>query len=528
LTRKYVRKPKEETPPLTEQEVFDVLKFAAQAYSGIYTPQLVNARLKDITLSPQIATADKINTALSSPKENEQQLIGYTEWMELNSMLFKRILGYFSGLMSFDWNYVCTNIKDSKEYASPAYEKDLMIVADFFDRFNAKQEFRVALKEMMRAEAYYSIFREDDDYYVLQELPQTYCKITGRHLAGGGGLLFDFNMLWFISNPGVSLDMYPDIFKTMYNRMFNPDSSNYNPAKELDARTGQWVYWMQTSPMDGFFCFKLFPEIGSIVPFLSPLLATSVLEPVIRSLQTNSYIQQASKLIFGQIPLIKDAGAKLANQIAMTPEVAGKFLALIQSALPTAIKVAAAPLDSTGAIEFEGSETIYDSYLATSAASSGVNSRLLYSKDRQNILETALSMDIDQNILRPVYYQFENFLNFFVNRRTKKYKFKFLFEGFETKTNRQERFENVTTLAESGIVMEQKFASAIGLSPFDFRRLLEEGKATKFVDKLTPILKSSQMGNPGAGRPASADEDIGDEGANTRGSGGNLGRGGKK
>ena len=510
---------------LTPDEVYDVLKFASAAYNqlGIYTPSLVNARLQDITLSPQVATAAKIDTALQNPKENEQQLIGYTEFMELNSMLFKRILGYFSGLMSFDFNYVCTNIKDVKEYKSPAYEKDLSLVAEFFDKFKVKEQFRTVMHELMREEAAFYSFRDDDDYYILQELPQQYCKLTGRHSGGGGSLLFDFNMYFFIL-PAVSLEMFAPKFVELYNRVFDGGGKiNYNPASNLDARTGSYVYFVQTSPEDGFWAFKLVSEVGTIVPYLSPLLGTAVLEPVIRSLQTNSYIQQASKLIFGQIPLIKDAGAKLANQIAMTPEVAGKFLQLISAALPTAIKVAAAPLDATAAIEFTGSDTILDSYLQTSAASSGVNSRLLYAKDRQNILETALSLDIDQNVLRPVYHQFENFLNFYINKRTKKYKFKFMFEGFETKTNREERFESVNTLAEKGMVLEQRFASAIGLSPFDFRRLLEEGKATGFVDKLTPILMSAQQPKD-TGRPASSDSDLGDEGANTKGSGGNLGK----
>ena len=42
------------------------------------------------------------------------------------------------------------------------------------------------------------------------------------------------------------------------------------------------------------------------------------------------------------------------------------------------------PLDNISAVEFSGNGSIYDSYLETSASSTGINSRLLYSKDRQN------------------------------------------------------------------------------------------------------------------------------------------------
>ena len=55
-----VSQPKTE---ITAEQVYDVLKFANSAYgmyNGAFAPDLVNARLKDITMSPQMATADKI------------------------------------------------------------------------------------------------------------------------------------------------------------------------------------------------------------------------------------------------------------------------------------------------------------------------------------------------------------------------------------------------------------------------------------------------------------------------------------
>lgn len=517
-----IASPVENEIPTTDQ-IYDMIKFATAAYGGsfqgVFTPDLINARMKDISLSPQMATSDKINSALLDPKNNEQQLIGYSQFLELNNMLFRRILLYFAGLLSFDFTYIVENIKDPKEYDSSKFKKDLSEVENFFNKFNVKQEFRTALKQMLRQEAFYSLLRDDGtNKYILQELPQQYCKITGRW---ENGLLFDFNMYWFWL-PTVSLDMYPKIFTKIYNKIFKkPTTTEYNPASAVDSRTGSWVYWTQTSPDDGFTCFKLFPEIATIVPFLSPLMPDAVLQPVIRQLQTNSYIQQASKLLFGQIPMLKDTKSTVANQISMTPEVAGKFLALMKSGISDVIKLAAAPMENTSAIEFTGSDTIYNSYLQTTASSSGINSRLIYTTDRQNMLETKLGLDLDQNVLRSVYSQFEDMLNFWINKRTKYYKFKITLEGFETTTNREERLSNVTKLSESGIVLEQKFASAIGMSPFDFRRMLEESKANKFVDKLTPILKSAQMGGSGSGRPSKPDSQLTDSGEQTRSDGEN-------
>ena len=36
---------------ISEEQVYDVIKFAGSLYSGIYTPQLVNDRMKDISLA---------------------------------------------------------------------------------------------------------------------------------------------------------------------------------------------------------------------------------------------------------------------------------------------------------------------------------------------------------------------------------------------------------------------------------------------------------------------------------------------
>ena len=514
---------KKEETPITVEQVYDVMRFAETIYGGFqntFTPDLVNSRIKDVTMNPIVATLDKINEALIDPKNSEEELIGYSQWLELNSVLYRRILLYFSGLLSFDWTYTAMGIKKPEEYKSAKYKKDLQVVEDFFDAFDVKDSFSIALREMLRNETFYGVFRDDAEKYVIQELPRRYCKVTGRFHQG---LIFDFDMSWFLQG-GVSIDMYPPVFKKMYKKaFFRPDgTTRYNPALNIGSRLGSWVYWTQTRPKDGFVAFKLFPEIGTNVPFLSAFMPDAVLQPLIRSLQTNSYIAEASKLIAGSVPFLKDAKSSVKDAIALDPVTLGKFLSLMKSALPDAVKLVAAPLEDIEAIEFKGDSTMYDSYMKSTASAAGINSRLIYSNDRQNVLETKLSMDVDQNILRPVYKVFSNMLEYWVNQRTKTYKFKFEFEGFNTAIDREERREIALKLADSGMVLEQKIAASLGMSVFDFRRQLGETKANGFVNNLTPILKANQMsGEDATGRPQSKDTDLSDSGADTKSSGSN-------
>lgn len=505
---------------VSEQEVWDVLKFANNVYNGgypnVYTPELVNSRFKDITLQPQIATLDKINKALMNPKESEEELIGYSQWCELNSVLYRRVLLYFSGLLSFDWNYVCTNISNEKEYKSKKYISDLNTVQDFFDKFNIRDQFKTVVKEMLRNETYFGMLRTEGEKYILQELPRQYCKLTGRF---DYGLLADFDLYWFLQ-PGVSLDFYPPVFKRMYRKFIESRGKQYDPTLPVGSRDSSWVYWSQLDPASGATVFKLFPEMGANIPFLASFLPDAVSQSLIRSLQTDSYIASASKLIVGSVPFLKDAKSSVKDALALDPVTLGKFLQLMKSSLPSIIKVLSAPLENISSLEFEANNDMYSSYLTTAASASGINSKLLVNSDRANLLESKLSLEVDQNILLPVYQMFATMLEYWVNQRTKQYKFKFIFEGFETSISRQERLDTVFKYAESGIILEQKFASAYGLSPFDFRRMLAESKANGFVDRLTPIVKASQT-PAGAGRPAKADGDLGEGGSDSREAGSN-------
>lgn len=515
-------------PLISEQEVYDVLKFASQFYDNMYAnPLLVNSRMKDVTLSPIVATAEAIDTALENPKNSETQLVGYSEFFELTSMLYKRILYYLSGMLSFDLTYTCKNIKNDSDYKSKSYLNDLKIVTDFLDAFNVKKEFKTVTRQLLRNEIFFSILREEGDKYTLQELPKDYCVLTGRW---DYGLLFDFDMNWFLQS-GVDINMYPPIFKKMFDKAFVKISDGqYVPSEPVESRTTSWVKWVQTSPKDGFWAFKMNPELATKIPFLAPMFPDVVTQPIIRKLQTNSYIASASKMVIGKVPMldktVKGAGVK--DSVAISPETLGKFLAVLKAGLSEAVKVGAAPLEDMQGVSFPLDEPFYQEYLKTTSSSSGVNARLIYTLDKNNAVESQLSINVDEFLMMYVYPQFSDYLEFYINKRTKKFKWRFEFEGTEFFTNRKERMDTQMTLSDRGIVLPQKIAAAMGMLPHVFMRQLTESKAMGFTDMLTPIQTSFTMGaggnsaSKGAGKPSKSISDLSDSGAQTREDGGNI------
>jgi len=549
-------KKEEEEVILTQEEVWNVVEFAKAMSSSMYgatylNPELVSGRMKDITLNPLQATQDMLDIAMREPKSNEMQLQEFSQSFELTSMVYKRLISYLANMLSFDITYTSTATPD--DYKTPKYKKDLLAIEGFLDKFDYKRELSVAVKEMLRNDAYFACFRNTDTAYVLQELPSDYCKITGRW---EGGFLFSFNMYWFLQ-PGVDIDMYPAFFKKKYKEIWqSPNTTrNYFPSLPPEMRDkSSWVYWVDV-PITVGVCFKLTPELATRLPYFTPIFNDLVLQPLMRNLQKNMSMAAASKMIMGEVPLLnKETKATVKDSIAISPDLLGKFMALVKSAISDSIKVAAAPLQNIKGISFESDNAIYDSYLRTALASSGINTNLIFSSNiKPNAIETQLSLNVDEQMMEVIYPQFNSFLNYFANKVTRTYKFRFEFEGTQFFINREMRLDRAMTLFKEGIILPQKIAAAIGMRPAQMRKQMEESAAMDFMKLLTPpaleqqkvmaditgennlkLQKSAQENAPPPagesgekGRPKKKLSELGEEGVQTRTEGTNIGRGGK-
>lgn len=560
-------KEKKEDVLLSEQEVWSIIEYARGLSGGLYgltylNPELVSGRMKDITLNPLQATEDMLSKAMTDPKSYESQLQSFSQSFELSSMVYKRLLSYLGNMLSFDITYT-SNAKPD-DYKTPKYKKDLDVIETFIDKFDYKKELRVAVKEMLRNDAYFGCLRDTGNNYVLQELPSDYCKITGRW---EGGFLFSFNMYWFLQ-PGVDIEMYPAFFKKKYKELWeSPNTINkYIPSLPPEARDkSTWVYWVDVPVTIGV-CFKLSPELATRLPYFTPLFNDLILQSQMRNLQKNLNMAAASRMIIGEVPMLnRDIKATVKDSIAISPDLLGKFMALVKSAISESIKVASAPLQNIKGISFESDNVMYDQYLRTALASSGVNSNLIFSSSiKPNAIETQLSLNVDEQLMIGLYEQFEEFLNYHVNKLTKTFKFLFKFEGTEFFLNRDKRLADAMTLFDKGIILPQKIAAAMGMKPAHLRKQMEEAGAMGFMSMLTPpsleqqkqILdiqgqQAEKMADKQAvnaeklaeqqaelkpikteaggekGRPKKRDSELSEDGVQTRTEGTNISRGGK-
>jgi hypothetical protein len=490
-----------------------------------YTPEMVNSVLKNINLNPITPDRTKIDTALADTKNHETELIGYNQSFYVTSMIFKRNADYISNLPAFNLSIQPIN----PDYKDSKFKKDLKTVEDFLNKFDYRTEFKKALFNMLQQEFYPCIFRNDgSDKYVLQDFPFAYTKITGRFEYG---LLWDADMSYFIQ-PSVDIDLYPSFFKRKYNELFSGNTNGkYIPSSEINHRTGKWALWVQTSPEGKYgqtWGFKFRPELATNIPYFAPIMSDVAILPTLRNLQVNQSMVAARKIIASSIPYLKEAtSGNTQNRLAIDPDMLGKYVGLVRKAIEEAISLVQLPTEDVRGIEFSNTDKeSYDRFLKITSSLLG-GGRSIFSTDKQTVSETNLSLCIDEMLATDIYSQFANFLEFYVNQLTKKYRFKFSFSGTRTYLNKEQRMKEAFDIAApKGIVAANKLANALDMDVFELKNEMGMWEGMGFDKLLQPMLNMFTQTKDGAGAPQKSQSEISDAGAETRASGSNIEKGG--
>ena len=127
--------------------------------------------------------------------------------------------------------------------------------------------------------------------------------------------------------------------------------------------------------------------------------------------------------------------------------------------------------------------------------------------------ESKLAAAVDANIVKSMYPMFANFIEFFINRRTNKYKFKFEFHDVDIPDDKEYRKATVKEFAQIGIVDFQDVARVFDMNAFQLKRRLQMSKSMgidkEITDLLIPNLQDETeeifMGKRSYGRAVSAE-----------------------
>ena len=514
---------------LSSNQVDEVMQFSQALYAvdnyGFYNPWLQNEILQNLNNSARTATLESIKKALEDYRNQADNLQDYTEFMQKWSNLFNKTISYYANILSFDLEVVCSNAYSSSDYTSTEYSEDKKKINKFLDSFDYRAEFAKVVKELLRHEVYYTWFRKTkwDNKgmkFALQVMPQDKCMLTGYWEKG---ILYSFDMTYFLGQPGVDIDGYDPVFKKYLKNILDSNGMNhpYIPSNPLNKQNGTYALWTQTSPEDGAWCWKLDTSNFNATPFLAPLLKSAIRAEDMAELQYNKDVAGAYSILTGEMRMLDaDKSGNVKNQFAIDPDTLGKFMRLVSQGLPKGVKSVALPLEQTDMYQYKDENVnAYTNQLKSTAGLGASASRLLYADDRMSNAELENAMLTDYNMLKPIYSQFTNFMEFFANKLTDKYKFKFIFNGSNYLFERKERTDTLFKFADKGIVLNSSaFASAIGMRPQDFERSLMEGhNDPNFIGNLSMLLNANTTKDGSAGgRPAKALGDLTDSGEDSQ------------
>ena len=504
---------KQGEPLISREDVWDVLQFSDALYKGypwlygggVYTPEILNQNLENLNNDAIVPTYKKVIKALSDAVDNEDVLRSFSQYMGYFDIIYDKVANYKANMLSFDLNPVCENANGS-DYDSKEYKEDKARVNKFLFNFDYQHVFRDIVKNLLRSGVYYCWYRESAkkngaQKYAIQMLPQKYCKITGYW---ENGLLFDVDLSFLLSGM-VDIDLYAPIFGEYFDDLFKSESvDNYIPSNQFNNRTGTWSYWTQTSPDKGAWCFKADTSTFATVPPLANLMRNTVLDAEVQKLQYDKDFASAYGILVGQMMMKKDS--KEPNDFSIDPRLLGQLLNLVQSGLSRTIKVGAMPTENNKFYQFQDyNESMYTNHNLNTSALGASATRVIYTTDKCSEAELIAQITTDAGEVKKLYYQFTNFLNFFVNKKTKKYKFYFHFDGLEYWFDKEHRRDKMLELADRGIILnEGAWAQAYGYPPHIFEQALDEGKNGTLTDKLGMLLSihtASSTVNSQGGRP---------------------------
>ncbi len=508
---------------ISQDQTYNVVQFAQSLLGGqgYYTPQLTNQLLLNLNVNPRKADLDKITKALNNAKFQARELQGYSQWMEYNDMLYSRMIKYYCGLLSWDLSSYALGAT-AKDFKSKEYKDDKKRRDKFFAKFEYKKEFEKVMMEVMRTGVCYGWLRTNKGSYdkvndgsletsykratkyTVQIMPQEYCMTTGYFEQG---MLYDIDMTYFLQ-PGVDLAQFDPFLSQSYKEtMLDGDNTSYNPSARLTRRDTTWAYWAQTSPDSGAFMVKFDNSNFLNMPPLAPLLRSSVLNPALQDLQYDKDILSAYALLSGELKMLDgQKSGEVKNAFAISPDVLGQLMALVQSGLNNNVKSVALPLENTQWSQFTDSNKDMSTtqYLSNTAQGVGA-STTMYNTEKMSQSEVENAIWGDYMFVSHIYSQFEDVLNFYVNKKTKKYEWRHKLSGLNRPFGRQLKREALVEMVNVGLTPSvSHMASAYGMTEQELESSLIEAKECGLFDDLLllqTINTQSGKSNDKGGRP---------------------------
>lgn len=483
--------------PTPEQQIdFSYFNKIVGGNTILFNPMWMNSLLKMQDTRPEKFSRDNIIEWIKNPAASETQLRELNQYFFNTSTYYKRIIDYFSKLLTFDYTIIPYGVEPS-ELNSPAFKRSRRKVFDFLDQFHIKDEFYKIMKIVMGEDTYFGYIRNEGKKFSIQKLPSKYCKLVNRN---ENGYVYAFDMNYFLL-PGVNIDDYPDDFRIYFNEL-----------KKGKTNTG--TYYVILDP-DKSFVFKFDETNATIIPPLLGLFLDVLEISEYKDLIKSRAVLDSYMLLHQKIPMRTDKDAK-ADAFLIGLNNAAQFHANTKANTPEGVEVVTTPMDLT-AIKMDKSQN-KDSIIGLAEnnfyKTAGVSQTIFSGADNQAGIK--YGVQTDEMFVIHMYRQFEKWINRQLDTVSGKYKFRLIFPDI-TYTNKAEKRDAYKEAAQYG-VGKTLYATTLDLSPSNFLDLAEYEKSLDLSNLLEPLNSShTQSGKDDkGGAPNKKAEDLTNSGAKTR------------
>ena len=469
--------------------------------------QLIDlASNKNITY--QTYSKDSLRTYLQNPasESNQKSLRKLSKYLFTVSHVYRRlVLNKANQLTCKNW-IAYPKLNDEGTVEDSAFENYIK-TCNYVENMHFHTQSRKLLVEAWLSDVVFGFTygNPEDDTFFVHLLDPDYCRISSQNFYSGVcNFAFDFS--FFTGSNAFYLDVYDPVFKKMYNR-YQSDNS---------------LRW-QELPVERTFCIKINDDnMAYPVPPLSGMFNSLIDLVDLSQIQALKDEMSAYKLIWGKLATI--SGTKEVDDFEVDLQLAGDFMAKLQSVLPENISVALSPMD-LDSIEFS-SNTAEDTNIINKAYSNLVeangdivlNSNRITNSASFNMAVLAESM----SAMAPV-----NQINAWINLYIKNnlgvedviVEFSDVSKYFE-----KDRIEQLLKLGQYGMPVKSELASLAGLNPVKARSMeyIEEKLGLAKTVWVAPLVSSNtqsgigENGDGSEGAPTKDSGDLSDEGQSTR------------
>lgn len=487
------------TKDLKDVTDIEQLKQFAKSYDEIF--KLVDLE-SSTTKTWTVFNKDSLRSYLQNPYSANSQanIRNLSRFLATLSFPLRRLINYLASLPDFSVYKVIPNISMLEEPDADSILKDYEEVCRYIRAMDLELDLFKMLVIAWREDcAYFYPIEDDDGNTLLFPLDAQYCKISGVGYNGLYHVAYDFS--FFNGSNSFYLDIWPAEFKKKYNT-YQKDSTQR---------------WQQ---LDDARCFKINLDQPELV--MSPLasLFESIIDLIdLQSLTSVKDALEIYKLLVMRIPMLNSNNP---DDMALSLTLAKNFYNKAVELLPEEIGCILSPMpvdsvsfDKSATSESDAIADAYSNLMSNAGVSQIMDSSRLTG---QSAVKASMMCDVmfaTKGIIQQI--------NAFVNERIKlKFPNTQMIMKYTDVTayTKSERIAELQKACEFGLPFKLELAMMLGQDPLEnYAMCWLEDQMGLAVTRWIHPLKSSHtagVGSETGGAPTKDDDDLSDEGADTR------------